>query len=272
MAGRGRRFAAGGAPARRCSLERFLEATTPVVASHCPSKRRTTATTAKMQSATQLAIMSTTRAVPARMRVQSRRPARAPAAARFQATTTTYTNSSSSSSSNPSLPTSVNRWHTDFHPRHEISGADDAEKLRPVPCHLDLRRMFVRGLKAAPSLEEQTLDQIISALAKHDLDSGIIWLPMNHELFATISGVSHNHGAGRCPSRDGGVQDEGNVVVSGVAPPTTAAGASLAQADGAWLRLRRADQGPPGSPPLLGGFARIQKVVVIGGAQHSSVT
>ncbi|KAL6626700.1 hypothetical protein ACP70R_030426 [Stipagrostis hirtigluma subsp. patula] len=38
MAGRGRRLAAGGAPARRCNLERFLEATTPVVASHCSSK------------------------------------------------------------------------------------------------------------------------------------------------------------------------------------------------------------------------------------------
>ncbi|KAL6847873.1 hypothetical protein ACP4OV_022001 [Aristida adscensionis] len=39
MAGRGRRFAAGGAPARRCNLERFLEATTPVVASSCCSSK-----------------------------------------------------------------------------------------------------------------------------------------------------------------------------------------------------------------------------------------
>jgi hypothetical protein len=41
MAGRGRRLAAGDAPARarRCNLERFLEATTPVVASSsCPAK------------------------------------------------------------------------------------------------------------------------------------------------------------------------------------------------------------------------------------------
>ncbi|GJN37541.1 hypothetical protein PR202_gb26511 [Eleusine coracana subsp. coracana] len=39
MAGRGRRFAAGDAPARRCNLERFLEATTPVVtSSSCSAK------------------------------------------------------------------------------------------------------------------------------------------------------------------------------------------------------------------------------------------
>ncbi|XP_062183247.1 uncharacterized protein LOC133887332 [Phragmites australis] len=38
MAGCGRRFAAGDAPARRCNLERFLEATTPVVASSSSSK------------------------------------------------------------------------------------------------------------------------------------------------------------------------------------------------------------------------------------------
>uniref|UniRef100_A0A0A8Y954 Uncharacterized protein n=1 Tax=Arundo donax TaxID=35708 RepID=A0A0A8Y954_ARUDO len=38
MAGRGRRFAARGAPVRWCNLERFLEATTPVVASNCSSK------------------------------------------------------------------------------------------------------------------------------------------------------------------------------------------------------------------------------------------
>ncbi|ONM30172.1 DUF789 family protein [Zea mays] len=38
-AGFGPRFAAGDAPARRCNLERFLEATTPVVASSsCSSK------------------------------------------------------------------------------------------------------------------------------------------------------------------------------------------------------------------------------------------
>ncbi|XP_006643729.2 uncharacterized protein LOC102708932 [Oryza brachyantha] len=41
MANRGRRFAAaGGAPARRCNLERFLEATTPVVRTACSSKKR----------------------------------------------------------------------------------------------------------------------------------------------------------------------------------------------------------------------------------------
>ncbi|TVU22014.1 hypothetical protein EJB05_31690 [Eragrostis curvula] len=38
MAGRGKRFAAGDAPARRCNLERFLEATTPVVASSSSAK------------------------------------------------------------------------------------------------------------------------------------------------------------------------------------------------------------------------------------------
>ncbi|XP_066313910.1 uncharacterized protein [Miscanthus floridulus] len=37
-AGSGRRFTAGDAPAGRCNLERFLEATTPVVASSCSSK------------------------------------------------------------------------------------------------------------------------------------------------------------------------------------------------------------------------------------------
>uniref|UniRef100_J3KW91 Uncharacterized protein n=1 Tax=Oryza brachyantha TaxID=4533 RepID=J3KW91_ORYBR len=41
MANRGRRWAAaGGAPARRCNLERFLEATTPVVRTACSSKKR----------------------------------------------------------------------------------------------------------------------------------------------------------------------------------------------------------------------------------------
>ena len=34
----GRRLAGGEAPARRCNLERFLEATTPVVTPSCSSK------------------------------------------------------------------------------------------------------------------------------------------------------------------------------------------------------------------------------------------
>lgn len=37
-AGCGRRFSAGASPARRCNLERFLEATTPVVTPSCSSK------------------------------------------------------------------------------------------------------------------------------------------------------------------------------------------------------------------------------------------